>query len=289
MNAMPPLPAAGRCRTITELLSTVVHGDGFACLMGDAGAGRTFVLDRVAVELANLRVRVLRLQCPSSGQLGLPELVAQVAGQFGPDASFEKSIELAFEALTEPGEDCGRIALLVDDAETLLPAAARYIEFAYRSCPRLRVVLAGPPGFCDGPDGAGFAGLRQRITCSFHLTAFLDQISARPDATSRASDPVASTGPEPHLALTDLAASGAASLSAELDGTNRTDLWSLAGVAVAALLLLATWTANWSEALLEVAAIATRDVRVAIFAPAEQIISAAPTASRQQKTDLPGL
>lgn len=84
--------------------------------------------------------------------------------------------------------------------------------------------------------------------------------------------------PEPGLLLTTPAASGAASLLAEIDGTNRTDLWRLVGVGVVASLLLATWTTDWSEALVEAAAIVARDVKVATVAPAEQIISVAPAA-----------
>ena len=165
MNAMPLLlPAFGRDRIAADLLLAVMHGDGVVYLEGEAGSGRAALLDKVTAELARLRMRVLRVQGAASGELALAELTAQVAGQIGRRVSSGNRLELAFEALTEPGESHSRIALLVDGAETLLPAAFRYINLACNHCPRLRVVLAGPPGLADQLGHQGFGEPRQRLT-----------------------------------------------------------------------------------------------------------------------------
>ena len=277
MNAVlsSSLPGHGRARTIAELLVAVIESNGFVSLEGPE-ADRIAVLDRVAVELAELRVRRLHLRRPVSGQLGLPELTAQVAGQFAPDAPAEEGLELAFEALTEPGETCSRIALLVDDAGALLPPAIRYIELARQRSPQLRVVLAGPPGFLDGPDRNGLAGLQQRITRRLHLPGPSERTPAPLPAPAPQPAPATNVASKPAPPPPHPAAADEAPTLVELARANRDNVRSLVGVGIAASLLLATWTTNWSQALTGAAgadrpatAVATAPASVGANAPAE--------------------
>ena len=228
----------------------VVQGDGSVSLEGCARADRTAVLDRVAVELTELRVRCLHLRCPAPpGRIGLPELTTQVANQFAPGAPPRESLELAFEALTEPGQTCARVALLVADADTLTPPAIRYIELACQRCPQLRVVLAGPPGFLDGLDGSGVSGLRQRVTRELHLAGA---------PSPPPPPPAADSGPT----------------LVELARANRDNGRSLIGAGIAASLLLASWTTNWGAAL-TAGSDAVRSAGSAVFAPAQPVTLAA--------------
>lgn len=268
MNAVlsSSLPGQGRARTIAELLVAIIESNGFVGLEGPE-ADRIAVLDRVAVELAELRVRRLHLRRPASGQLGLPELTAQVAGQFAPGAPAEEGLELAFEALTEPGETCSRIALLVDDAGALLPAAIRYIELARQRSPQLRVVLAGPPGFLDGPDRNGLAGLQQRITRRLHLPSPSERAPAPLPAPAPQPAPAMNVAPKPASPPPHPATADETPTLVELARANRDNVRSLVGVGIAASLLLATWTTNWSQALTGAAG-ADRPATVAATAPA---------------------
>ena len=240
MNALslPSLPGQGRI--VADLLMAVAQGGGFASLEGGTDADRAGVLDRLSTELAGLRVRCLRLQHAASGQIGLPELTDQVAAQYSdhvaPGAPM-RAVELAFEALTQPAEDAARIVLVVDAADALLRPAIRYVELACQHCPQLRVVLAGPAGFLDGMD-QGVAGFRQRVARRFHLPGAPGQVPLAP-----ASDTGVPAGAPPP----DVADTGPTLV--EMARASRHNAWSLAGAGIAASLLLATWTTNWSAAL----------------------------------------
>lgn len=171
MNAFAALASNRSRQAAAKLVEAVTGGDGAVSYEDEAICGRTAVLDRAAAELAAARVHVIRVSAPASGSLGLPELVAQVAGQADPGALSDGDVELAFQALTEPDEGCPWIALLVDDAERLQPSALRYIQLTCRSVPELRLVLAGEPGFPRLLDGDEFAPLRERLARALPRTA----------------------------------------------------------------------------------------------------------------------
>lgn len=247
MNAMPlPLPAVGRDRIAADLLLAAMHGDGIIYLEGEAGAGRAALLDKVAAELARLRMRVLRVQGAASGELALAELTAQVAGQIGRRVSSGNRLELAFEALTEPGENHARIALLVDGAETLLPAAFRYINLACHHCPQLRVVLAGPPGLADRLGQQGFGEPRRRLTHRLAMPSVPDPLQVRPEPPSCEPNPAASTAKDSTLPRRNPAIAAPAADRGRISCTPRPDLWRLAGAGVVASLLLTAWAMSWS-------------------------------------------
>lgn len=156
------LPSSQR-QAVADLVAAMDGSQPVVSLIGESGAGKTSALDRLAMELEGQGARVLRVAAaassgPASPGLDLPGLVAQLVGRSGGDALQDEDLERAFDALTEPDEAAGRIALLVDDAPALLPAAVRYLGFSCRSGPALRVVLAGPPGMLDGAELATLRG-----------------------------------------------------------------------------------------------------------------------------------
>lgn len=160
MNFPTLLPPPDALR---RLLDQVMAG-------GDAvvdGPGASVVLDQAAALLAARRSRVLRAAPAGPEGLGLEELMAQVAGRAEPGSPGDPSLEQGAQALTVLDERCDRIVLLLDDAETVRPAALRYIQLACRTSSKLRLVLAGVP---DGVDGAEFASLRARLQAQPVLT-----------------------------------------------------------------------------------------------------------------------
>lgn len=87
------------------------------------------------------------------------------------DASDEDGRVLAFSVLTDAAEQYGRIVLILDGAQHLTPAAARYIDLACQHCGRLRVVLAGLPGMLAMPGQHGMEGLARRVTHTLAMSA----------------------------------------------------------------------------------------------------------------------
>lgn len=122
------------------------------------------LLAALARLLDHTRTRVLHVRPP----LDLPCFMDQVAGTS--TALADSWLERGFNALTLPGAECDRIALLVEDAHQLPPATLRYIELVLRARPPLQVVLAGRPGIADTLALDGFAGLRRSIPLHLALT-----------------------------------------------------------------------------------------------------------------------
>lgn len=135
----------------------------YACVVvtGRAGAGTTALLNQAEYELSSYCVRCVRVHGPASGGLALRDLIAQVVGRSDAAALMDHELKAGFLALTEPGEGCDLVALLVAEAHSLLPSAVRYIQLACRSSPKLRVVLAGHPSLATALAPDEFAYLRQ--------------------------------------------------------------------------------------------------------------------------------
>lgn len=134
-----------------------------ACVIvaGRMGIGTAASLNQAEYELSDYRVRCIRVHGAPSGGFSLRDLIAQVVDR--PDAATltDHDLKAGFLALTEPGEGCDLVVLLVAEAHSLLPSAMRYIQFACRSSPKLRVVLAGHPNLAATLAPDEFAYLRQ--------------------------------------------------------------------------------------------------------------------------------
>ncbi len=153
MNFPTPLPPPDALR---RLLDQVVAGRDAVV----DGPGASVLLDQAAPLLAARRWRVLHAAAAGPEGLGLEELMAQAAGRSDAGSPDDPSLEQGAQALTVLDERCDGIVLLVDDAETVQPAALRYIQLACRTSAKLRLVLAGMP---EGLGGAEFASLRARL------------------------------------------------------------------------------------------------------------------------------
>jgi len=174
---------------LAYLIEAIESTDAFVTLSSKHERDRTGVLSRAAKMLPSLRIRVIHVQAPKQGKLGLPDLVrtlvAPVQGHMSDhDSSDQDDIERAFEALTVPGEGYDRVALLVDGSQTLSAAFLRYIQLTSQLGPHLRVVLAGPPGFQAVLARSEFDPLRRRLTCELTIPATLASENAGAIASS---------------------------------------------------------------------------------------------------------
>lgn len=122
------------------------------------------MLDGIAAKLAAQRSRVLR---PVAAEvLTLPGLLAELVAQApdtAPDvATTVPDLERGFELLTDPGTDCQRVVLMLDQADALDPAALRYVQFAAHGAP-LRLLFAGGQGLHALLEREEFGLLRRRF------------------------------------------------------------------------------------------------------------------------------
>ncbi len=169
MSASHPLLYLSQARAVAALMSAVARGDECVRLICEPGLSTAALLDEAENELSSHGLRCVRVYGPASGALTLRDLVGQIVARADPDALTDGDLKAGFATLTEPGEGCDRVALLVTEAHNLLPSAMRYIQLACRSSPKLRVALAGQPGLAAVLAPDEFAGLRQRITRTLEL------------------------------------------------------------------------------------------------------------------------
>lgn len=169
MSVSHPLLYLSQARAAVELMSAVAHEDECVSLLCEPGLSTAAVLDEAENELSGHGLRCVRVYGPASGGLTLRDLVGQIVARADPDALTDVDLKAGFVTLTEPGEGYDRVALLVTEAQNLLPAAMRYIQLACRSSPKLRVALAGQPSLAGALAPDEFAYLRQRITRTLRL------------------------------------------------------------------------------------------------------------------------
>jgi len=202
-----PLPEAEALRRILDR----VLGGGDAVVAG--GSGVPALLDAAADALARHRCRVLRASALAAGGLSLSGLMAQITDRPDIDGHDDEVLELGFQALTVPDADNAAVALLVEGGEMLHRTALRYLQFACKSAPALRLVLAGQTGMPDLHDDE-MAFLRTRLAASpvVTLAAELPElpVALLDEAPLETSTPGAVPLPpsRPHLVAPSLTPSG---------------------------------------------------------------------------------
>lgn len=178
--SLPPEP-----EMLRRLVDEVLAGNDVTLFIRSE-AGRT-LLDAAADCLVRLSSRVLRVSGPPADGLSLSTLMAQVTGQPDPGGRNDEFLRRGFQALTVLDATCDRIVLLISDANTLQPAALRYIQFACHAGTRLQLVFAGRRGFLEMLAPGEFAGLRNRLAVGPILTPQ----AARPVVVGPAAAPPA--------------------------------------------------------------------------------------------------
>ncbi len=173
--------AGGRPVPVGQLVAAVTGG---ASVLVTGSAGGAPLLAALAQLLARTgaRIRVLHVRPPLDLQ-GFMKQVARVDGAL--DGSM---LEQGFDALTIPGADCDRIALLVEDADKMPRETLRYLELALGMEPCLQVILAGQSGISDMLALDGFAGLRRRIALHVALPDAEPSLAVEPSRPQLAGE-----------------------------------------------------------------------------------------------------
>ncbi len=145
------------------------------------------VLEAAAQALAARQCRALQVSAHAPGGLSLSGLMAQVAQQPCPQAQDDEVLERGSKALTDPGGTCGCIVLLVTGAAAMQPSALRYLQFACRTAPALRLVLAGAEGL-SGLEGTELSVLRARLAGALAIAAAAGETVSPPASWDREDD-----------------------------------------------------------------------------------------------------
>lgn len=153
-----------RVSAAASLVNAVALSDECVRLVSEAGAGTAGVLDQAATELSSRGLRCILVDGSASGGLALRALITQIIGRADPATLSDSDLEAGFVALTEPGDGCRRVILLVAEAHDLQPSAMQYIQFACQSGAKLRVVLAGRRSLDATLASDKLSYLRQRLT-----------------------------------------------------------------------------------------------------------------------------
>lgn len=172
------------------------------------GAGQTHigaVLELITAELGSQDTRILRVVRPACGQLGLAELITQLAGHPPSRTALARmptdgEVERAHHLLTTLDKGCDRILLLIEGAPSLQPAALRYIQQVCRTTPHLRLAWVGS----DTPAllfEAEFAALSHRAATELRLDE--RAVNAEACLTSALSSTVAFADTAPETASVD--------------------------------------------------------------------------------------
>ena len=252
------------------------------------------VLELITAELGKGHTRILRVVEPASGKLGLAELINQIAGHPpSPTATAEMptdgDVERAHHLLTKSGDGCDRILLLIEGAQSLRPAALRYIQQVCGTTPHLRLALVGS----DTPAPlfeAEFEALSHRTATELRL-----------DERAASAEACLSSALSPAVALGDTV-SGTASVDAKalsqmLTGWTtsgpllaasaghragwRGRMISLSVVGVATVIGTAAWLFRDGGIEVEVG-VMTPPVRVSQPLPTEPLAGAAPAKSSEE-------
>jgi type II secretory pathway predicted ATPase ExeA len=163
--------SAGHREAVAAVVEGVLESSDSLVLIGEAGAGKTAVLDAVMAELTPAAARLVRVAASTAKPMGLQALTAQLAERSRARSGTDEDVERVFETLTVPDTDQARIVLVLDGAEALLPEALRYIQLACKAQPRLQVVFSGRPELRGHLSDGAFAFLRGRIGRTLALSA----------------------------------------------------------------------------------------------------------------------
>ena len=161
---------------LDEIIDSLMQGTQFLALTGTPRVGKPTMAAAIHEELNKRSVPVRRVDgCRGTG-IHLRTIMSQVLGKSEADVDADDT-ERLFYALTERETPNERRALIIDDAERLLPDALAYLRLlvsvAQERMPQ--IVFIGDPSFWDFADKLTEAGFKDLITARFGTgTAELD-------------------------------------------------------------------------------------------------------------------
>ena len=159
-----------RRKLLAEIVDSLMQGTQFLALTGAPGVGKTTMAAAIHEELNQHSVLVRRIDgCHGTG-IHLRTIMSQFLDKPEADVGAD-DVERLFNVMTERETPDERLALIIDDAERLLPDALAYLRLlvsvALERMPQ--IVFIGAPSFWDIADQLTEAGFKDLITARFVL------------------------------------------------------------------------------------------------------------------------
>ena len=159
-------------QAVAQACHAIDQDGGLVVITGEAGSGKTMVLDRVALLCSDDDRLILRLSAADIGEEGLEAAVLEAMRQqyhgIDPDMDLDKALEFC-------RDDQLAVVLLLDDAGTLgdkgFKALRRLVDYTEDGEPRIRAVIAGRPSLRSLFYRDEMSELRRLIASSQSLSA----------------------------------------------------------------------------------------------------------------------
>jgi AAA domain len=155
---------------LDEIIDSLMQGTQFLALTGTPRVGKTTMAAAIHEELNKRSVLVRRVDgCHDTG-IHLRTIMSQFLGKSEADVDADDA-ERLFSAMTERETPNERLALIIDDAERLLPDALAYLRLLVSVAPERmpQIVFIGDSSFWDIADRLTEARLKELITAHFVL------------------------------------------------------------------------------------------------------------------------
>ena len=159
-----------RRKLLDEIVDSLMEGTQFLALTGARRVGKTTMAAAIHEELNKRSVLVRRVDgCHGTG-IHLRTIMSQFLDK--PEADVDADdVEQLFDVMTERESPNERLALIIDDAERLLPDALAYLRLLVSVAPERmpQIVFIGDLSFWDIADQLTEARLKDLITAHFVL------------------------------------------------------------------------------------------------------------------------
>lgn len=168
-------PSQAHARAKAYMESALWFNDGLVVITGEAGVGKTTLIEAFLRELEADVVVAQLTQAPASPALFLQTLLQQFGLEASVTSSQAQRLALLEGFLIEQHDEGRKVLLVVDEAQNLpAPALAELrplAEFGSPKDPLLRIVLAGQPELDARLDLQELEPVRQRLRLRFQLNA----------------------------------------------------------------------------------------------------------------------
>ena len=162
--------------TLETVMNAIARGATVCLLTGAEGAGKTAMLDQIAVTRSGIPGRIIRLAHPLPRPLALQALIAGSLGLDNAERLTPAEMAQALQAHPATGGERS-ILLLVDDAQLMATETLSYLDLLYELLNwrkiTLQVVLAGRPELLETLRAPVLASLLRRVG----VHAVIDRLS----------------------------------------------------------------------------------------------------------------
>ncbi len=164
------VPVGAHRKLLDEIVDSLMEGTQFVALTGTTGVGKSTMAAAIHEALNKHFVHVRRVDgCRGTG-IHLRAIMSQFLDKPEADVGAD-DVERLFYVMTERKTPDERLALIIDDAERLLPDALAYLRLLVSVAPERmpQIVFIGAPSFWDTAGQLTEAGFKDLITARFVL------------------------------------------------------------------------------------------------------------------------